>query len=68
MKTRGLPSPNKGDALALSFAVPVAAKETRFGTPTIQQFAIAGYNPIGRNNGNRQFANASYNPIRRRRN
>ncbi len=29
MKSRGLPSPNKADALALSFAFPVASKAER---------------------------------------
>jgi hypothetical protein len=45
MKDRGLPSPNKGDALALSFAYPVA-KRYRGILPNGQQGkAVSEYNP-----------------------
>lgn len=41
MKARGLPSPNRADALALSFAAPVVAKGARHKT----QHAATDYNP-----------------------
>lgn len=52
MKARGLPSPNKADTLAMSFAYPVAVKP-RFpdGSPMVLPSAKAGgddfYNPLG---------------------
>lgn len=67
MKRRGLPSPNKGDALALSFAIPIEGRRGKHNYPNKLHFAKAGYNPIQRNSTNRTFASASYNPIRRRR-
>lgn len=42
MKQRGLKSPNRADALAISFAYPVARK-TKFARP---QFAITEYDPL----------------------
>jgi hypothetical protein len=44
MKDRGIPSPNRGDALALTFAYPVAAKN-RFGIPELQR-AAHDYDPF----------------------
>jgi hypothetical protein len=57
MKKRGLFSPNKGDCLALSFAIPIASKTRRNNL----QFAAAGGNPISKN-----FCNTKYHPLRRR--
>jgi hypothetical protein len=45
MKKRGLPSPGRGDALALSFAFPVAAKGTRSVT---RQATGGDYDPYAR--------------------
>ena len=60
MKKRGLPSPNKGDSLALSFALPMLVGNNSVGMAKVSNhlhFATAGGNPINRN---------SYNPISRR--
>ena len=47
MKDRGLPSPNKGDALALTFAAPVAKRDTPIGTNTAGTATMAeDYNPF----------------------
>lgn len=47
MKDRGLPSPNKGDALALTFAEPVAKKlRTAHGGAQQADMAIVDYNPL----------------------
>lgn len=49
MKNRGLPSPNKGDALALSFAYPVAVKRLDgYGGYQQQNKAVSDYNPFSR--------------------
>lgn len=46
MKERGLPSPNKGDALALTFAEPVSKKQRH--PQANQQHAVeVEYNPLG---------------------
>ena len=48
MKTRGLPSPNKGDALALTFAAPVAKRQVPVGYEAQAQGATTmdeEYNP-----------------------
>ena len=44
MKRRGLPSPNRADALAISFAWPVSAKSARAAKPA---FALTEYDPFG---------------------
>ena len=44
MKRRGLPSPNRADALAISFAWPVSAKSARASKPA---FALTEYDPFG---------------------
>lgn len=46
MKERGLPSPNRGDALALTFAAPVSKKEMISVQPVTQTMAPE-YNPWG---------------------
>lgn len=47
MKGRGLPSPNKGDALALTFAEPVGKKQ-RHGVQGNNHHTVAvDYNPLG---------------------
>jgi len=57
MKKRGLPSPNKGDTLALSFAVPII--ETNDNSPSDRlKFSHAG--------GSRLFAKTRRNPLSRR--
>ena len=66
MKKRGLPSPNKADALALSFAISIMGKTDNKYFANKLQFATAGYNPISRND-NRHFANSSFNPIQSKR-
>lgn len=45
MKERGLPSPNKGDALALTFAAPVTKKDMMNVQP-VTQTMDADYNPF----------------------
>lgn len=45
MKERQLPSPNKGDALALTFSEPVAKRVMPIGT-TAAQTAIVDYDPL----------------------
>ncbi len=49
MKERGLPSPNKGDALALTFAEPVAKKVRHgpAGMPISENMAATEYDPFG---------------------
>lgn len=47
MKTRGLPSPNRGDALALSFAMPVVKKTAYYGQQQKSK-ANTGYNVLRR--------------------
>lgn len=67
MKKRGLPSPNKGDALALSFAVQIASRRQSSFPKQNLHFAVAGNNPLKQDYGGRRvFSNAGYNPIRRR--
>lgn len=47
MKDRGLPSPNKGDALALTFALPVVSKDKIVrGRTADQDFAETEYDPF----------------------
>lgn len=46
MKDRGLPSPNKGDALALTFAEPVAKRTTPIGVNNYSTVEVE-YNPYG---------------------
>lgn len=46
MKERGLPSPNKGDALALTFAEPVAKKQWWIGGGNHSTVEV-DYNPLG---------------------
>jgi hypothetical protein len=43
MKRRGLPSPNRGDALAITFAYPVAGKRE---APKPRATTVADYNPL----------------------
>jgi hypothetical protein len=64
MKKRGLPSPNKGDALALSFAVPVEGKHSNNNYSNRLHFAETCYNPIKQAFGNRNHDNY-YNQKRR---
>ena len=45
MKERGLPSPNKGDALALTFAEPVGKRATPIGRNNLQTVTV-DYNPL----------------------
>jgi hypothetical protein len=45
MKARGLPSPNRADALALSFAYPVQKKNRGYGGQKLE-FAQGDYNPF----------------------
>lgn len=47
MKGRGLPSPNKGDALALTFAEPVAKKQRHPVHGGNHHAAQVDYNPLG---------------------
>lgn len=47
MKERGLPSPNRGDALALTFAEPVGKKTRGTIGPANQPAVIVDYNPLG---------------------
>ena len=44
MKRRGLPSPNRADALAISFAWPVSLRSARAAKPA---FAMTEYDPFG---------------------
>jgi hypothetical protein len=46
MKERGLPSPNKGDALGLTFAEPVAKKQ-RYVSAANHSTVEVDYNPLG---------------------
>jgi len=46
MKERGLPSPNKGDALALTFAEPVSKRVTPIGRNNYSAVEVE-YNPLG---------------------
>ncbi len=46
MKERGLLSPNRGDALALTFAEPVVKRVTPIGSYA-SHMAIADYDPPG---------------------
>lgn len=46
MKERGLPSPNKGDALALTFAEPVAKKVAHHGSGRPGHTVITDYDPL----------------------
>lgn len=48
MKERGLPSPNKADALALSFAAPVTKEHGRPGETLEAGRAITDYDPFSR--------------------
>ena len=50
MKKRGLPSPNKGDALALSFAIPIQSKTMPYNRRRYREQSIAQtkYNPLRR--------------------
>lgn len=47
MKERGLPSPNRGDALALTFAEPVSKRMTPVGSPVGNHHAAVDYDPFG---------------------
>lgn len=48
MKERGLPSPNKADALALTFAAPVAKRDTPIGMNVAGTATMSeDYNPFG---------------------
>jgi hypothetical protein len=47
MKGRGLPSPNKGDALALTFAEPVGKKPRGHVHGNNCHAAEVDYNPLG---------------------
>jgi hypothetical protein len=49
MKKRGLPSPDDGDALALTFAEPVQRKDTRTSRQPLGRTRVAAtdYNPLG---------------------
>ena len=69
MKKRGLASPDLGDGLALTFAVPVLGKSDGVsGGPSKRlHFAAAGNNPLNQSNGERNFANADYKLFKRRR-
>ena len=44
MKRRGLPSPNRADSLAISFAWPVSSRSARASKPA---FALTEYDPFG---------------------
>lgn len=68
MKKRGLPSPNKADCLALSFAVPVVGRgESLTGIPNSKlHFANAGGNPLDRRS-DRRFSNTNSRNFRDRR-
>lgn len=47
MKARGQPSPNRGDALALTFALPVVSKDERLRAGMAEQdFAEVEYDPL----------------------
>jgi hypothetical protein len=46
MKARGLPSPNRGDALALTFAEPVAKRPFNY-NPGQPEMVAVEYNPLG---------------------
>lgn len=46
MKARGLPSPNRGDALALTFAEPVAKRPFNY-NPGKPEMVAVEYNPLG---------------------
>ena len=59
-------SPDIGDALALTHAFPVAARQNNPYHGRLH-FAEAGYNPIARQQDRRNFSNANYNPIAKRR-
>lgn len=48
MKARGLPSPNRADALALSFAVPVVKKQVYSKSADGFEFANTNYDPLSR--------------------
>lgn len=72
MKRRGIPSPNRADALALTFAMPISTNNNNE-----PQFAISGGNPLNNFKGastqpyatfnNNQFSRPSnYNPLKRR--
>lgn len=70
MKKRGVPSPNRADALALTFAAPVAAKgkHAREAESGRQRFAETDYNPFrhaGESGGQQKFAKMDYDPFKR---
>jgi hypothetical protein len=60
-------SPDLADALALTFAMPVASGSEVSHYSSRLHFATAGFNPISRNNNEQQFANANFNPLHSRR-
>ncbi len=62
MKIRGLPSPDWGDALALTFAAPVSNADMQ----PRPAFAEAGWDPFGHapTTGGRPARTEEYNPIR----
>lgn len=46
MKDRGLPSPNRADALFLSFAVPIAKKPPRYAVGQVKRGHMVDYDPF----------------------
>ena len=64
MKDRGQPSPNRGDALALTFAMPVEAKDDRVKEVAYQDETMNNdYNPIERMSKSSKSKN-DYNPLK----
>lgn len=69
MKSRGAKSPNRADALAITFAFPVQPRgEAEAAARQDQQRAKTSYSPLDRNRASdeQQRATTSYNPLARR--
>lgn len=62
MKSRGLASPNRADALVLSFALPVMKQSARRSGKL--EFASRDYDPMQEFKPKKEFATASYDPFR----
>lgn len=54
-------SPDEGDALALTFAMPVASSSDKGSYSKRLNFSASNYNPIGKNQDDRHFSNTDYN-------
>jgi hypothetical protein len=62
MKARGQPSPNRGDALAITFAFPVTRKRIN---QLVQKQRVLDYDPLSQAHGSLTQANREYDPLAR---